>query len=182
MAENYQGIPTVNHILAHISVAESLGTAAQLILDDGPCRLGVESTVLDLTGDIPEILRPGGVTREDLEKVIGPLKSSLDLTLKPSSPGMLASHYAPRISLRTHATEIKEGEALLSFGGHDLENFAAERNLSPDGDLAEAAANLFSMMRALDCPDYTGIAAMAVPDQGLGRAINDRLKRAAAAR
>jgi L-threonylcarbamoyladenylate synthase len=163
-------------------VAESLGKAVQLVLDGGPCRLGVESTVLDLTGDIPTILRPGGVTREELEAVIGPVQASLGKTLKPSSPGMLASHYAPRLPLRTNATKINDGEALLSFGRHALKDFAVEHNLSPGGDLAEAAANLFAMMRALDRPAYTGIAAMAVPDRGLGRAINDRLERAAASR
>jgi len=163
-------------------VADSLGAAVQLILDGGPCRLGVESTVLDLTGEHPVILRPGGVTREDLENVIGPVGVALDEPPSPSSPGMLASHYAPRLALRTNATDVNEGEALLSFGLHDLKNFAMERNLSPDGDLAEAAANLFSMMRALDRSEFTGIAAITVPDQGLGRAINDRLKRAAAPR
>lgn len=163
-------------------VAESLGAAVELILDGGPCRLGVESTVLDLAGDIPAILRPGGVTHEALEKVIGPVEATYDTTDKPSSPGMSASHYAPRLKLRTNATDVDDGEALLSFGPHDLKNIAVECNLSPRGNLVEAAANLFSMMRALDRPDYTGIAAMSVPDQGLGRAINDRLTRASAPR
>jgi L-threonylcarbamoyladenylate synthase len=163
-------------------VADSLGSAVELILDGGPCRLGVESTVLDLTGDIPAILRPGGVSREALEDAIGPVEVSLETGPKPSSPGMLASHYAPRLPLRTGVNEIRKGEALLSFGRHELTGFAEECNLSPNADLGEAAANLFAMMRELDRPEFAGIAAMTVPDQGLGRAINDRLNRAAAPR
>lgn len=163
-------------------VAASLGSAVDLILDGGPCRLGIESTVIDLTGERPVLLRPGGVTREELEDAIGPIEAVSETSLKPSSPGMLASHYAPRVALRAGVRDIRAGEALLSFGRHELTGFAEERNLSPTGDLAEAAANLFVMMRALDRPEYTGIAAMTVPDQGLGRAINDRLERAATPR
>ncbi len=163
-------------------VADSLGGKVDLILDGGPCRLGVESTVLDLTRKIPAILRPGGVAREELEHAIGPVEDSLQTSSQLSSPGMLASHYAPRLPFRTGATEIHEGEALLSFGRHAMTGFTEERNLSLHGDLTEAAANLFAMMRALDRSEFTGIAAMAVPEEGLGRAINDRLKRAAAPR
>ena len=163
-------------------VAHSLGGKVDLILDGGPCRLGVESTVLDLTRDIPTILRPGGVPREALEDAIGPIEVLAETSAAPASPGMLASHYAPGLKLRAGIAEILDGEALLSFGPHDLTGFSEERNLSPRGDLAEAAANLFAMMRALDRPEFTGIAAMRVPDEGLGRAINDRLERAAAPR
>jgi L-threonylcarbamoyladenylate synthase len=179
--------PSAN-LSGHISptraghVAESLGAAIDLILDGGPCRLGLESTVLDLTGNVPTILRPGGVTREELEDAIGPVRVASETGSTPSSPGMQASHYAPGLSLRIGARDVRDGEALLSFGRHDLTGSAAECNLSPTGDLAEAAANLFAMMRALDRPEYSGIAAMTVPDEGLGRAINDRLKRAAAPR
>jgi L-threonylcarbamoyladenylate synthase len=95
---------------------------------------------------------------------------------------MLESHYAPGLPLRTDATEARPGEALLSFGRHAITGFSAERNISEAGDLGEAAANLFAMLRDLDRPPYTGIAAMTVPDKGLGRAINDRLRRAAAPR
>jgi L-threonylcarbamoyladenylate synthase len=163
-------------------VAGSLGRSVDLVLDGGPCRLGVESTVLDLTRDIPTILRPGGVPREALEDAIGPIDVLAETSAAPASPGMLASHYAPGLKLRAGIAKILDGEALLSFGPHDLTGFSEERNLSPRGDLAEAAANLFAMMRALDRPKFTGIAAMRVPDEGLGRAINDRLERAAAPR
>jgi len=163
-------------------VMESLGSNVDLILDGGACILGMESTVVDLTGNVPTILRPGGVTREELEDAIGPVRETSDSSPAPASPGMLASHYAPRIRLRAEIGEIRDGEALLSFGAHQLTGFAEERNLSPTGNLAEAAANLFAMMRALDRPEFTGIAAMKAPDEGLGRAINDRLKRAAAPR
>lgn len=186
-AERPIAAPSAN-LSGHISptrvghVAESLGTTVDLILDGGPCRLGVESTVLDLTGDVPTILRPGGVTREELEDAIGPVRVLSEMNSTPSSPGMQTSHYAPGLSLRIGARDVRDGEALLSFGRHDLTGCAAECNLSPTGDLAEAAANLFTMIRALDRPEYSGIAAMTVPDEGLGRAINDRLKRAAAPR
>ncbi len=163
-------------------VAASLGDDVAMILDGGPCALGLESTVLDLGRDQAAILRPGGVTREALEAVLGKLATVSDQGATPASPGMLASHYAPSIKLRADASDVRPGEALLSFGRHELSGFAAERNLSPSGDLAEAAANLFAMLRDLDRPDYSGIAAMAVPDEGLGRAINDRLRRAAAPR
>jgi L-threonylcarbamoyladenylate synthase len=167
-------------LAAHVT--GSLGSAVDLVLDGGPCRVGVESTVLDLTGNTPVMLRPGGVTHEALEDAIGPVLAAATGGAAPSSPGMLESHYAPRLALRINARDIREGEALLSFGDHGLTGFTLERNLSPAGNLTEAAANLFAMMRALDRPEYAGIAAAPVPDEGLGRAINDRLKRAAAPR
>ncbi|NQV85257.1 MAG: threonylcarbamoyl-AMP synthase [Rhodospirillales bacterium] len=148
-----------------------------IILDGGPCRVGVESTVVDLSGDAPTLLRPGGVAQEDIEACIGPLaqpSASDDET--PKSPGMMDRHYAPELPLRLVATEPRPGEVLLGFGPDAPEGAI---NLSPSGDLGEAAANLFSMIRALDGPPFTGIAVMAVPDVGLGRAINDRLRRAA---
>ncbi len=163
-------------------VAGSLGDAVDMILDGGACPLGLESTILDLTRDPPEILRPGGVTEDALSAVIGKLRQAGPDGSRPRSPGRLPSHYATRLALRGEATEMRPGEALLSFGRHDIAGAAAERNLSPTGDLTEAAANLFAMLRELDRPEYTGIAAMAVPDAGLGRAINDRLRRAAAPR
>lgn len=163
-------------------VAETLGGAVDLILDGGPCAVGLESTVIDLTGDRPVLLRPGGLAQEDLEVALGPISTDRGAPGTPRSPGQLASHYAPGLPLRIDATSVRPGEALLSFGPHRLSGFAAERNLSPGGDLLEAAANLFAMLRALDRPDFAGIVAMPVPETGLGRAIMDRLRRAAAPR
>jgi len=162
-------------------VAESLGDAVALIVDDGPCPIGVESTVVDCSGETPVLLRPGGITLEQIEAVIGALIQATDNNVAPSSPGMLESHYAPNAVLRLNATSVDTGEALLSFGPHRLTGFTTERNLSPAGDLREAAANLFAMMRELDASE-NAIAVMQIPDQGIGRAINDRLRRAAAPR
>ncbi|WP_119460042.1 L-threonylcarbamoyladenylate synthase [Rhodospirillaceae bacterium SYSU D60014] len=165
-------------------VADSLGGKVAMILDGGACSVGVESTVVDLTGDKPRLLRPGGITEEQLAAVVGPLatvSTSAGDEARPS-PGMLASHYAPDLPLRLDAGTLRSGEALLAFGPQPLPGAAAVANLSPSGDLTEAAANLFAMLRTLDRPGLTGIAAMPVPDHGLGRAINDRLRRAAARR
>jgi L-threonylcarbamoyladenylate synthase len=161
-------------------VASSLGTKVAMILDGGPCPVGVESTVLDLTGPTPVLLRPGGVTAEDLTDTIGPLAAPAADTGVLRSPGMLASHYAPQLPLRLEARDVRPREALLAFGACSIAGAAAMENLSPSGDLVEAAANLFAMLRALDRPGLAGIAVMPVPDRGLGRAINDRLRRAAA--
>lgn len=158
-------------------VAEGLDPA--MILDGGACRVGVESTVIDLTTATPTLLRPGGITREELEAELGPIAlASTAAHSGPRSPGMLASHYAPALPVRLDAPATQPGEALLAFG--PAENAAL--NLSPSGDLAEAAANLFAMLRALDRPEFRGIAVMPIPRHGLGLAINDRLKRAAAPR
>lgn len=162
-------------------VMESLGGAVDLVLDGGPCPIGVESTVIDLSGNNAVLLRPGGVTVETIEAAIGPLATARSDTA-PASPGMLESHYAPGLPLRCNATGIEPGEALLSFGPHAISGAAAERNLSPSADLTEAAANLFAFLRELDDPAHSGIAAMRVPEKGLGRAINDRLQRAAGPR
>jgi L-threonylcarbamoyladenylate synthase len=160
-------------------VAEELGARVAMILDGGPCPVGLESTVLDLTTEPPTLLRPGGVPAEAL----GPVRLPGAAGAAPRAPGMLASHYAPRLPVRLDATEARPGEALLAFGpGEAPPGFAATRWLSRSGDLAEAAANLFAALRALDRPEYAGIAAMPIPEQGLGRAINDRLRRAAAPR
>ncbi len=172
-------------------VEKSLGAAVDMILAAGPCAVGLESTVLDLSGDEPAILRPGAVTAEDIERQCG-LKVGYDLDPreKPKSPGQLLRHYAPSIPLRLNAVEVEPGEALLAFGslkfmGVKGGGFAKDlpahalRNLSPEGDLHEAAANLFRMLHELDIAPHTRIAAMNIPDQGLGIAINDRLKRAA---
>ena len=164
-------------------VVESLGGCVDLIIDGGPCSVGVESTVVDLSGGETRVLRPGGVTLEALEAVLGPIAVSAVGSEAPRSPGQLESHYAPRLPLRLDVTGgAKPGEALLAFGPHPPQGFAAMLNLSPRGDLTEAAANLFAMLRTLDKPIYRSIAVMPVPEQALGRAINDRLRRAAAPR
>jgi len=162
-------------------VARSLGAPVAMILDGGRCPIGIESTVLDLAGPTPVLLRPGGVTSEALTDAIGQLTAPTagDGTA-PRSPGLLASHYAPELPLRLDARDVRPREALLAFGACSIVGAVAVENLSPDGDLVEAAANLFAMLRALDRPGLAGIAVMPVPDRGLGRAINDRLRRAAA--
>jgi len=163
-------------------VIDGLGEAVDTVLDGGPCPVGIESTVLDLSERNAVLLRPGGLAREDLEAVLGPLAMVRGPSGSPHAPGQLASHYAPGVELRIDAASIRPGEALLSFGDHRLSGFAAERNLSRAGDLREAAANLFAMLRSLDRPDHTGIVAMPVPETGLGLAIMDRLRRAASPR
>lgn len=156
-------------------VAESLGDRVELILDGGPCRVGLESTVVDLTGPQATLLRPGGLAPEAVEAMVGPLAAA-GQEGAPRSPGMLRRHYAPRLPLRMNACCPGDGEALLAFGPAPE---GAAFNLSPSGDLTEAAANLFAMLRQLDRGAYTGIAVRPIPDEGLGRAINDRLRRAA---
>ena len=157
-----------------------------LILDGGPCPVGLESTVLDLTGAAPVLLRPGGVTSEQLEGLLGPISTPEADPARPRAPGQLPSHYAPSVPLRLDATAARPGvaEALLAFGpGPAPSGFAETLWLSRTGDLAEAAANLFAMLRRLDRPGkFSGIAAMPIPQRGLGWAINDRLRRAAAPR
>ena len=159
-------------------VAEELGDRVELILDGGRTPVGLESTVLDLSGEAPALLRPGGVTPERLTELLGPIAAPGEG--QPKSPGMLASHYAPSLPLRLEAVEAYPGEALLAFGPEAPPGFVEVLWLSRTGDLAEAAANLFAMLRRLDRPQFTGIAVMPIPERGLGRAINDRLRRAAA--
>jgi L-threonylcarbamoyladenylate synthase len=162
-------------------VAQSLGNKVAMILDGGRCPIGVESTVLDLTASTPTLLRPGGVTEEELFAAIGPLATSPAVSKgAPKSPGLLASHYAPDLPLRLEACSVEPQEAVLAFGPTPLAGAVATENLSAAGDLLEAAANLFAMLRALDRSGASGIAAMPIPERGLGRAINDRLRRAAA--
>lgn len=164
-------------------VAESLGERVSMILDGGACAVGVESTVLDLTTEPPTLLRPGGATREAIEAVIGPiaLSDALPTGAAPrKSPGQLASHYAPSRPVRLEATSIAADEALLAFGPRPPAGARKSLNLSVAGDLTEAAANLFAHLRELDQPGIARIAVMPVPHTGLGLAINDRLRRAAA--
>lgn len=170
--------PTAPH-----HVAASLGDKVDLILAAGACDVGLESTVLDLSGATPVILRPGAVTAEDLERVLGFAPTIDDGQHDaPKSPGQLLRHYAPKTPVRLNATELREGEAYLAFGptllGRALPD-TAKRNLSDKGDLSEAAANLFGYLHALDIPAHKGIAVAPVPETGLGIAINDRLARAA---
>jgi L-threonylcarbamoyladenylate synthase len=161
-------------------VADELGEDVALILDAGATQVGLESTVIDLSAGIPVLLRPGAVTLEQLTELLGPIAASQSGRVK--SPGMLASHYAPALPVRLAATEARPGEASLAFGPNAPPGFAEVLWLSRSGDLAEAAANLFAMLRRLDRPCFTGIAVMPIPERGLGRAINDRLRRAAAPR
>lgn len=160
-------------------VADDLRDKVDLILDDGPCTVGLESTVIDLSGKIPTILRPGGVTQEDIEDVLKrQVMVASSNTESPKSPGMLLSHYAPSLPVRMNAERANAGEAYLGF--RDAPH--AEMNLSISGNLMEAAANLFAFLHDLDNPRWTGIAVAPIPERGLGRAINDRLRRACASR
>lgn len=165
---------TADHVAA--SFAGGAGGHALTILDGGPCRIGLESTVVHVEGERATLLRPGGIAAEDIEAVSGPLAHAVDDDHAPKSPGMLSRHYAPETPLRLNATAAHTGEALLGFGPAPA---GTARNLSPSGDLEEAAANLFAMLRALDDEGHAGIAVMPVPATGLGLAINDRLRRAA---
>ncbi|RKF16033.1 threonylcarbamoyl-AMP synthase [Roseovarius spongiae] len=157
-------------------VAAGLGGRIDAILDGGPCPVGVESTILGLTG-APTLLRPGGLPAEALEAALGHALPRAAANAAITAPGQLASHYAPRAGVRLNADAAEPGETLLGFG-----RMEADRNLSPTGDLTEAAANLFAMLHRLDAEGARGIAVAPIPETGLGRAINDRLRRAAAPR
>jgi L-threonylcarbamoyladenylate synthase len=152
------------------------------VLDGGPTQVGVESTIVACLGDDVRILRPGGVAREEIERVLGRKVAAAQADEAITAPGMLASHYAPNARLRLDATSIEKDEAVLDFGGRFAEVQAASFDLSPTGDLAEAAANLFAFLRALDATGAETIAVAPIPHEGLGEAIRDRLQRAAAPR
>ncbi len=160
------------HVLAGLS-----GRVAA-VLDGGACAVGVESTILGLL-DAPQLLRPGGIPVEALEAALGMLLPTGGNAAKPNAPGQLASHYAPGARVRLDALQALPGEVILGFGPG-----AADLNLSPSGDLVEAAANLFHLLREADLRAGPGgaIAVRPIPERGLGRAINDRLRRAAAPR
>ena len=171
-------------------VMEGLDGRIAAILDSGPCPIGVESTVLDLTGAHPVLLRPGGVTAEAIEALVGPIGRPIPHSVAEAarglrSPGLLVSHYAPSLPVRLNAAGVAADEALLAFGAA-LPGAGCTFNLSETHDLTEAAARLFAGLRWLDSqgPDLglRGIAAMPIPEAGLGLAINDRLQRAAAPR
>ncbi len=187
--------PSAN-VSGHVSpttaehVAADLGEKVAVILDGGPTEHGLESTVLDATGDRIVMLRPGAATREAIEAVLGePVGSDGRSDVaggarpgRPRSPGQLASHYAPRTRVRLGATDLREGEVLLAFGPPLPGAEGRSVNLSPSRDLIEAAANLFAALRRLDATGAETIAVMPIPETGLGEAINDRLRRAAAGR
>jgi L-threonylcarbamoyladenylate synthase len=172
---------TARHVLHELS-----GRIAG-VLDSGPCPVGVESTVLDLSAAEPVLLRPGGATIEAIEAVIGPVRRGDHAPLpdRLRSPGLLASHYAPKLPVRLDAVDVRRNEALLAFGP-PLPGAGAVFDLSNASDLMEAAARLFAGLRKLDedaaALGLEWIAVMAVPEHGIGRAINDRLRRAAAPR
>ena len=158
---------------AHVHA--DLGPRLDLILDGGACRTGIESTVLDLTHEIPRILRPGSIDAAAITEIIGPVTTGTGQETPISSPGQLDKHYAPSLPVRLNADRADEGEALIGFGNTPLSTY----DLSPSGDLAEAAANLFAALRNLDnSAQYSGIAVAPIPAEGIGRAINDRLSRA----
>ena len=162
--------------------AEGLATHVAMVIDGGACPIGIESTVLGLAGGAPVLFRPGAIDREAIEAVVGPLdrpEISAQGVAGLPAPGLMDRHYAPSLPLRLEAREVGPGEALLAFGPHAVTGAAAERNLSPNGDLREAAVNLFRMLRELDRPEYRAIAVMPIPDHARGSAINDRLRRAA---
>jgi L-threonylcarbamoyladenylate synthase len=165
---------------AHVQA--DLGDRVAMILDGGATAVGLESTVVDVTGDAPVILRLGGVAREDISRLLGRTIAVAEGDAeKPSSPGMLARHYAPAAKLRLDVLEVRAGEALLAFGPAVPKHAGPIINLSASGDLLEAAANLFSALRTLDASGTETIAVMPIPEEGLGEAINDRLRRAARA-
>lgn len=174
-----------------VYIAETMGDRLDLILADGASAIGLESTVIDLSGPHPVLARAGAITGKMLEEALGqPILRGDDRTTdKPVSPGQTLQHYAPKTPIRLRAVDVAPNEALLAFGSEkfmairgggrsrDLPQ-SARRNLSETGDLNEAAANLYSYLHDLDRPEHSAIAVMDVPDQGLGRAINDRLRRA----
>jgi L-threonylcarbamoyladenylate synthase len=174
-------------------VAQDLGDRVAMILDGGAAPIGLESTVVDATESEPVVLRLGAVAREDIARVLGrPVEMATGEAHTPASPGMLGRHYAPAARLRLNATDVRPGEALLAFGSAQVPRHEGLMlNLSWSGDLIEAAANLFSALRTLDAAIAAAgeshlhgsaakaIAVMPIPEQGLGEAINDRLRRAA---
>lgn len=160
-------------------VRRSLGDKVDLILDGGPCEVGVESTIVSLAGKTPALLRPGGVPLEEIQALIGPVTVTTESAPRPLAPGQLDHHYAPRTPLflghAGHGGQV--GYLGLGTPGN-ADRYQVLETLSEKGDLREAAANLFAAMRRLDEKGLDRIEAFPVPDVGLGRAINDRLRRA----
>jgi len=165
-------------------VVDGLGDRVAVVLDGGECAIGVESTIVSCLGPEPVLLRPGGLPRHDIEAVLGRKLADPGSHARatPVAPGQLASHYAPRANLRLDAARPDPDEAWLGFGPDEVPPGPTVRNLSPTGDLREAAANLFRYLHELDDTGPATIAVAPVPETGLGEAINDRLRRAAAPR
>lgn len=169
------------------AVVEDLGGAVSVVLNAGPCVIGVESTIVDLSGPTARLLRPGGLDRAAIERVLGGTLAAqpLDAGTAPIAPGLLASHYAPRAAVRLDAIDVRPGEACLAFGPtlpEGAETAVALENLSPTGNLDEAASVLFAALRRLDGTGAATIAVAPIPRTGIGEAIRDRLVRAAAPR
>ncbi len=179
----------------HVSATQPAHVAADFgpdlaVLNGGPCPLGLESTIVDCTTPTPTLLRAGALSTADVKRVV--MLESVDNHLSPTTnaphaPGMLLKHYAPKTKVRLHATQLDVGEALLAFGNTaeiltTTQHQPITLNLSPSANLAEAALNLFAMLRELDALSPTAIAVMPIPQEGLGEAIQDRLQRAAAGR
>lgn len=167
------------------AVADDLGDKVAMILDGGQCEVGLESTIIKVDAGEVYLLRPGGLSAEEIEKFLGRKLHRMDQRAAIQAPGMLASHYAPNATMRLNIDEVQEGETLLAFGATRVKN--AEKsvktlNLSPTGDLLEAAKNLFNYMKKLDAVGAKTIAVEPIPERGLGEAILDRLRRAAAPR
>ena len=161
-------------------VEDSLGDGFDYLLDGGPAEMGLESTVIDLSNNAEPgiLLRPGSLPRDEIEQLIGPLaKPGTRPALR--APGMLKRHYAPHKPIRLNARSAQKGEAVLTFGGAKIGGEEV-LDLSPQGDLREAAANLYDMLWSLDCGACQAIAIVPIPKKGMGEAINDRLRRAAA--
>ncbi|MBX2804568.1 MAG: threonylcarbamoyl-AMP synthase [Hyphomicrobiales bacterium] len=163
-------------------VAADLGSKVDMILDGGQCKAGLESTIIALTGDTPTLLRAGSLAREAIEDALGEPLSRRTHGATPQAPGMLTSHYAPRAYLRLNAEFPQPGDAFLGFGSITGQSSDKVLNLSASGNLREAAANLFSSLRELDATGARTISIAPIPEHGLGEAINDRLRRAAAPR
>lgn len=165
------------------AVSASLGPEVGLVVDGGECPIGIESTIVRVVGHTIHLLRPGGITIEQLEAATGLTVVMPSAGGSVVAPGQLKSHYAPAAKVRLNAISLEEGEAFLGFGSvHRSEQPAVFRNLSETGDLHEAAANLFRMLNELDQMNPEVIAVSPIPNEGLGVAINDRLARAAAPR
>lgn len=161
-------------------VAADFSERIDMVLDGGPCAAGLESTIVALGGEEPSLLRSGAVAAEEIERILGrKLVRSGGSGIQ--APGMMQSHYAPRARLRLDADAPRPGEAFLAFGAHPHDD-SPTLDLSPSGDMREAAANLFAYLRALDGSGIDTIAVAPIPAEGLGEAINDRLRRAAAPR
>jgi len=174
---------TAKHVLV------GLDGRLDLVLDGGSCESGLESTIIDCTGEVARLLRPGGITRDALAAALAAANCNPQIDVaepladheNPVAPGQLASHYAPKAPVRLMAKTSTADEELIGFGTVSGAGKLA-LNLSPSADLVEAAANLFSMLHAVDAADIAKIAIAPIPDIGLGEAINDRLRRAAAPR